>query len=187
LSVIDPETMTVEQTLSVDTNPTRIVTGTNGKAYYLTTAYDANWVATVTLHELNPADWSSRTVQQFSGASVLMAQASKALYLAVSSTTDYVHYATTFSSVDYETGQFSSASFLNDADLTAELGAQNIYMLAVDSYTKEIYIATSNYTTNSSLYIVSSTGKLTQKYTDAGGVNVSAAAFVPNFSEVTIY
>jgi hypothetical protein len=187
LSVIDPETMTVEQTLSVDTNPTRIVTGTNGKAYYLTTAYDANWVATVTLHELNPADWSSRTVQQFSGASVLMAQASKALYLAVSSTTDYVHYATTFSSVDYETGQFSSASFLNDADLTAELGAQNIYMLAVDSYTKEIYIATSNYTTNSSLYIVSSTGKLTQKYADAGGVNVSAAAFVPNFSEVTIY
>jgi hypothetical protein len=178
LSVIDPATMTVEQTLTVDTNPTRIVAGTNGKAYYLTTAYDASWVATVTLHELNSADWSSRTVQQFSGASVLMAKAAQSLYLAVSSTTNYVDYTTTFGTVDYETGQFSATSFLHDADLTAELGTQNVYMLAVNPYTNEVYVATSNYTTNSSLYIISAAGQLATKYADAGGVNVSAAAFV---------
>ncbi len=189
LSVIDPATMTVEQTLKVDKNPTRIVTGTNGKAYYLTTEYDANWVATVTLHELNPADWSSRIVQQFTGASVLMAQSSKSLYLSVSSTTDYVHFTTTFSSVDFETGNYSSASFLNDADLTSELGVENIYMLEVDPYTDEIYMATSSYTTNSALYVISASGQLKKKFSDAGGVNVSSAAFVQqlHFGDVTIY
>jgi hypothetical protein len=189
LSVIDPATMTVEQTLKVDKNPTRIVTGTNGKAYYLTTEYDANWVATVTLHELNPADWSSRIVQQFTGASVLMARSSKSLYLSVSSTTDYVHFTTTFSSVDFETGNYSSASFLNDADLTSELGVENIYMLEVDPYTDEIYMATSSYTTNSALYVISASGQLKKKFADAGGVNVSSAAFVQqlHFGDVTIY
>jgi DNA-binding beta-propeller fold protein YncE len=189
LSVIDLTTFTVEQTLTVDTNPTRIVTGTNGLGYYLTTSYDANWVSTVTLHELNPADWSSRTVQAFPGAGICMSNAKEALYLTESATSDYVNYQTSFSRVNYTTGQYEATSYLNDADLTAELRTQNVYMLAVNPYTQDIYISTSNYYTNATLYAISAKGSLVKKFADAGGMNISSAAFTEpiHVGEVTIY
>jgi hypothetical protein len=62
-------------------------------------------------------------------------------------------------------------------------------MLEVDPYTDEIYMATSSYTTNSALYVISASGQLKKKFADAGGVNVSSAAFVQqlHFGDVTIY
>jgi hypothetical protein len=188
LSVIDPETFKVEQTLTVDYNPTRIVTGTNGKGYYLTTSYNEYWQATVTLHELNAADWSSRTVQQFVGAEVRMANAESALYLAVSATADYVNFTTTLARVDYASGNYVESSFVKDESLSTELSGKNVYMLAVNPFTQGIYIATSNYYTNSSLYVISASGFLKAKFADAGGLNISGATFANvNTSEVWIF
>jgi hypothetical protein len=118
-----------------------------------------------------------------------MSNAEDALYLTESATSDYVNYQTSFSRVNYTTGQYEATSYLNDADLTAELSTQNVYMLAVNPYTQDIYISTSNYYTNATLYAISAKGSLVKKFADAGGMNISSAAFTEpiHVGGVTIY
>lgn len=80
-----------------------------------------------------------------------MCAANDILYL-VNSLTDWNTYTTvnTFFTYNIKTGQMNNASFLKDAP--AELTSSTLYMLEVNENNGDIYISTSEFTTNGTIY-----------------------------------
>lgn len=179
LTVIDLQTFTPERTIVVGTNPSHITATDNGKAYFTTTTYDATWTPSTTLKELDSRDWSVRTLHTAIGKGLKMTADGDDLYI-VESETDYSTYPyttrNTFLEYDGDDNRFEPADYL-DATLLSQLSGASIYMLEVNPYNEEIFIATTDYATHSTLYHIDDEGHLITKYADAGGVNTSRAAF----------
>jgi hypothetical protein len=96
---------------------------------------------------------------------------------AVYSETNWSTYETTntFYTYDVTTGKVNNASFLKDAP--AELASTSVYMLSIDPKNGEIYIGTSDYSTNGTIYRFDNAGNLIDTFT-SGGVSPSKAVFL---------
>ena len=109
------------------------------------------------------------------GSATRMCAANDILYL-VNSLTDWNTYTTvnTFFTYNIKTGQMNNASFLKDAP--AELTSSTLYMLEVNENNGDIYISTSEFTTNGTIYRFKKDGTFIEKF-DAGGINPNSAVF----------
>ena len=93
-------------------------------------------------------------------------------YLTYSS---YTYPETTFFSYNIRTGQMDQTSFLKD--IPEELKTSTIYMIAVDDeYNGDIYISTTDYKTNGTIYRFKKDGTFVEKF-DAGGISPNSAVF----------
>lgn len=174
LSVIDLNTFSVVRTLTVEYNPQHILAAQNGRFYFTTTGYDANWTQTDALHELNPADWSIRTIERQAGYSIQMADAWGSLYL-VECSTDYSTYTyhNRFVTYDYDHDTWQrDTPFIADSVAT-RLSDKCIYTLSVLPAVDRIYLSTTDYVTNSHLYAFESDGTFVRSWDDTGGINTS--------------
>ena len=72
-------------------------------------------------------------------------------------------------------GEVSETSFLQDAP--SSFTTATIYLLEVDEETGFIYVGTTDYVTNGTIYQFDKNGKLVQSF-DSGGINPSAMIFV---------
>lgn len=79
-----------------------------------------------------------------------------------------------FFTYNIKTGQMNNASFLKDAP--AELTSSTLYMLEVNENNGDIYISTSEFTTNGTIYRFKKDGTFIEKF-DAGGINPNSAVF----------
>ena len=102
------------------------------------------------------------------GSATRMCAANDILYL-VNSLTDWNTYTTvnTFFTYNIKTGQMNNASFLKDAP--AELTSSTLYMLEVNENNGDIYISTSEFTTNGTIYRFKKDGTFIEKF-DAGAL-----------------
>ena len=96
----------------------------------------------------------------------------------VNSVTDWTPpYTTTnsFCTYDVKSGKLNESSFLKNAP--AELASASIYMIQIDPVTGEIYIGTSEYSTNGTIYRFKRDGSYVSKF-DAGGINPNHMVFL---------
>ena len=96
----------------------------------------------------------------------------------VNSVTDWTPpYTTTnsFCTYDVKAGKLNESSFLKNAP--AELASASIYMIQIDPVTGEIYIGTSEYSTNGTIYRFKRDGSYVSKF-DAGGINPNHMLFL---------
>jgi hypothetical protein len=104
-----------------------------------------------------------------------MAAYKDVIYFA-NSVTDWSTYATTtsFGSYDTNTGKVNATSFLQDAPKS--FATTSIYMLTINPYNGDFYIAPADYSNTGTIYRFTKEGKLQTSF-DAGGVNPSKAIF----------
>ena len=96
----------------------------------------------------------------------------------VNSVTDWTPpYTTTnsFCTYDVKSGKLNESSFLKNAP--AELASASIYMIQIDPVTGEVYIGTSEYSTNGTIYRFKRDGSYVSKF-DAGGINPNHMVFL---------
>lgn len=95
----------------------------------------------------------------------------------VNSVTNWNTYTTTnsFCTYDVKSGKLNESSFLKNAP--AELASASIYMIQIDPVTGEIYIGTSEYSTNGTIYRFKRDGSYVSKF-DAGGINPNHMVFL---------
>lgn len=105
-----------------------------------------------------------------------MAPGNDRIYL-VNSVTDWTTYTTTnsFFYYDIKGNRLVETSFLQNPP--TELASAIIYMITVDDYSGDIYIATTDYTTNGEIYRFGASGNFIESF-DAGGLNPSKAVFI---------
>ena len=111
------------------------------------------------------------------GYATYMAADDDVLYLVNSMTNWSTKPATTvntFFTYNIKTGQTNNASFLKNAP--AELASSTLHMLVVNDDNGDIYIGTSDFTTNGNIYRFKKDGTFVEKF-DAGGVSPNSAVF----------
>ena len=86
-------------------------------------------------------------------------------------------YTTTnsFCTYDVKSGKLNESSFLKNAP--AELATASIYMIQIDPNTGEVYIGTSDYSTNGTIYRFKRDGSYVSKF-DAGGISPNHMVFL---------
>ena len=87
----------------------------------------------------------------------------------------YWQLTNSFFTYNPSTGAVSDTSFLQDAPSSFSTAA--IYLLEVDEERGLIYVGTSDYVTNGTIYQFDRNGKLLQSF-DSGGLNPSAMIFI---------
>lgn len=104
-----------------------------------------------------------------------MAAGKENIYL-VNSVTDWTTYTTTntFFRYDIAKGAVVEESFLKNAP--AELASAAIYMMSVDPASGDLYIGTTTYTSEGTVYRFDSKGNFVAKF-PSGGINPCAMAF----------
>ena len=119
------------------------------------------------------ADWSYPWGELKSdGTYVKVGQASSwaaygnTLYLAYSETPDWSTYTTTFSTYNVATGTFNESSPLKDAP--TELAQKCVYSMNVNPYTGDLYITTSDFVNNGSIYHFDKEGMFVNKFESTG-------------------
>lgn len=166
VSVVDANTFTKIRDVEVVINPTRIEVGNNGKVYVISSGnYDD---VPNTLQSIDPLD--NYKVESIGSASLMTvnSQADKlyTIYAPVNgSTLDYKVY-------DISTEKYLDASFVNSNVKFAATPST----LNIDPVTSNIYIGTSDYRTNATMYIINSTGLLIGQF-NTGGLNPIGAYF----------
>ncbi len=169
VKVIDLRTFKLKETLTVGLNPNALVEE-DDKVFLISWG---NYVDIgYSLQMIDPA--ANNKVTEL-GSATRMCAANDILYL-VNSLTDWNTYTTvnTFFTYNIKTGQMNNASFLKDAP--AELTSSTLYMLKVNENNGDIYISTSEFTTNGTIYRFKKDGTFIEKF-DAGGINPNSAVF----------
>lgn len=110
------------------------------------------------------------------GNATAMAGADGALYIAYS-LTDWNTYATTtsLSRYDLATGKTDNAFFTK---VPEEITTSFVYSISVNPYTGDIYVATSDYTTNGLVFVFNKNGEWTGNMFSAGGLNPNKIVFL---------
>lgn len=105
-----------------------------------------------------------------------MAAGKEFVYL-VNSETDWSTYTTTntFFKYDIARGAVVEESFLKNAP--AELASANIYMMAVDPKTGDLYVSTTTYVSEGTIYRFDAQGNFVAKFL-SGGINPCGMAFI---------
>lgn len=167
--VIDLDSFSLEETLTVSQNPNQLVEEED-KVFLISWDYSAE---SYVLQLIDPTN--SNTVTQL-GYATNMATDDDILYF-VDSRTNWTTKTTenTFSSYNIRTGKINTASFLKNAP--EELNNTSIHMMKVNPNNGDIYIATTFYSSsNGNVYRFKKDGTFIEKF-DCGGQNPKAAVF----------
>lgn len=172
VKVIDLNTFSLKETLTVAENPYTQMLEENNKIFFISNDYSS--IDGYVLQVIDPADNNKVTKI---GYATYMAADDDVLYL-VNSMTDWSTqpYTTvnTFFTYNIKTGQTNNASFLKNAP--AELASSTLHMLVVNDDNGDIYIGTSDFTTNGTIYRFKKDGTFVEKF-DAGGISPNSAVF----------
>jgi len=168
--VIDAKTMTLEKTIEVVDNPTKMYE-INDKIYLISAGnYDDVPGA------LQIIDTQNNMVRTILNDVTKITEGHNGVIYGVRSTYDENWQPTnSFFLYSPKADEVSHTSFLKDAP--SSLATDIIYMLEVDEETGFIYVGTSDYVTNGTIYQFDQSGKFVQSF-DSGGINPSAMIFV---------
>ena len=172
---INPKDMTLKSTLNLNVveNPERLME-IDDKVYLISRGnYDS---VKNTLQVISP---ETKEVKNLVEASKMAKGINNQLLLINSNTTYDANWnatiSNTFFTYNTKTGEIKNESFLKNAP--EELYKSNIYLLAVDDETGEIYVGTSDYVNTGTIYRFSEDGTLKETF-DAGGVNPNNMLFI---------
>lgn len=166
VKVIDLNTFTLKETLTVDLNPNTLIEEEDkifliSWGNYVDVGYSLQMIDPNNNNQVTPL-----------GEVTKMGAGNDMLYLTYSS---YTNPETKFFSYNIRTGQMDQTSFLKD--IPEELKTSTIYMIAVDDeYNGDIYISTTDYKTNGTIYRFKKDGTFVEKF-DAGGISPNSAVF----------
>lgn len=169
--VIDAQTMTLEKTIEVVENPTKLYE-IDDKIYLISAGnyYDI-------LPQEKEVDAALQILNPQTNSAQIITKASK-----ITKGNDGMIYGirtynnkNSFFIYNPKVGEVSETSFLQDAPSSFSTAA--IYLLEVDEETGFIYVGTSDYTTNGTIYQFDKGGKLVKSF-DSGGINPSAMVFI---------
>jgi len=168
--VIDAKTMTLEKTINVVDNPTKMYE-INDKIYLISVGnyFDVAGALQVINPQTNKAESILNDVTKIT-------EGNDELIYGVRSTYDENwQLSNSFFTYNPSNGSINETSFLKDAP--SSFATDAIYLMEVDEETGFIYVGTSDYTTNGTIYQFDKNGKLVQSF-DSGGINPSAMIFV---------
>lgn len=173
--IINPKTMKQEETITVVSNPEKIIEK-GGKLYLHSKGnyYDEQ----NTLQVIDPKN--NNKVTNLNTPISKIAEGKDDLLYLVNNVTVYdenwnvVSSENTFTTYNTKTGE-KGGSFLKNAP--EKLKSDNIYLLSVDDDTDDIYIGTSDYINTGTIYRFDANGNLKDTF-DAGGVNPNNMIFV---------
>ena len=168
--VIDAKTMTLEKTINVVDNPTKMYE-INDKVYLISVGNYADVAGALQI-----IDTQSNTVRTILNDVTKITEGHNGVIYGVRSTYDENWQLTnSFFLYSPKADEVSHTSFLKDAP--SSFATDAIYMLEVDEETGFIYVGTSDYTTNGTIYQFDQSGKFVQSF-DSGGINPSAMVFM---------
>lgn len=168
MTVIDAKTFSVTKTIDIAKNPEGIL---ESEGQIFVRAYGGAY----------PDYTYAIQKVSFSGDTATIAHATKmceyngTIYL-VYGDTNWETYETTntFFSYNVKTGTINNSSFLTD--MPSELVSKSVYMMETNPNNGDIYIGTSDYTTNGDIYRFDRTGKFIEKF-ESGGISPFGAVF----------
>lgn len=167
--VINAATMTQENTIVTVDNPEKIYE-IDDKLYLLS---KGDYVA------INPAlqviDIQNNSASPVTNAAKITKGNNGLIYGVRSAYDAEWNTVNSFFTYNPATGVVSEATFLQDAP--ASFSSAAIYLLEVDEENGRIYVGTSDYVTNGTIYQFDASGKLLQQF-DSGGINPSALVFI---------
>lgn len=167
--VIDAKTMTQTGSISVVDNPTKMYE-IDDQIYLISQGNYADVQPALQIIDVN-----TQTSKTITNASKIT-EGHNGIVYGVRSTYDANwQLANSFFMYNPKADELSETSFLQDAPASFKTDA--IYLMEVDENTGLIYIGTTDYLTNGTLYQFDTRGKLI-KHFDTGGINPSAMVFL---------
>ena len=170
--VIDAKTMTLEKTIKVALNPTKIYE-IHDKIYILSQGNYAD-VPSV-LQVIEPSTLEAHSIPKTENVSKITEGYNKLIYGVRTVNDENWNPTNSFFICTTKVDEVSETTFLMDAP--ASFSTATIYLLEVDEETGYIYVGTTDYTTNGTIYQFDDTGKLIRQF-DSGGINPSAMIFI---------
>ena len=168
--VIDAQTMTLEKTIEVVDNPTKLFEIDD--QIYLISAGNYADVAGA----LQVIDTKTGTKKNILNDVNKITEGNNGLIYGVRMVYDANWTpSNTFFTYNPSTGTVSETSFLQDAP--SSFVTDNIYLLEVDEDNGFIYVGTSDYQNSGTIYQFDKGGKLVKSF-DSGGINPSAMVFI---------
>ena len=168
--VIDAKTMTLEKSIEVVDNPTKIFE-IDDQIYLISAGNYADVSGA-----LQVIDTKVGTSNVILNDVTKITEGNDELIYGVRSTYDENwQLSNSFFTYNPSNGSINETSFLKDAP--SSFATDAIYLMEVDEETGFIYIGTSDYVTNGTIYQFDKNGKLVQSF-DSGGINPSAMIFV---------
>ena len=172
VKVIDLNTFTLKETLTVAENPYNQMLEENDKIFLISNDYSST--DGYVLQMIDPADNNKVTPI---GYATYMAADDDVLYL-INSMTDWstkpATTVNTFFTYNIKTGQTNNTSFLKNAP--EELASTPLHMLVVNDDNGDIYIGTSDFKNNDNIYRFKKDGTFVESF-DAGGLGPNSAVF----------
>ena len=167
--VINAQTMALEKSIEVVDNPAKIQEIDD--LIYVFSKGDYDMIQPV-LQVINPNDGSIKNIT----SADKITEGHNGLIYGVRSTFDESWQPTnTLFTYNPNTGVINETSFLQDAP--SAISTANIYLLEVDEETGYIYVGTTDYLTNGTIYQFDINGKLIKSF-DSGGINPSTMIFI---------
>lgn len=170
ITVIDKKTFKVAKTIVVAQNPQRVVIS-EGQVFVQ--GFGGSYPDyTYPVQKVDVAQGTVTTVAKATN----LCEYNGTIYM-VYGDTDWTTYKTTntFSSYNVKTGTLNKANFLTD--MPKELVNASVYMMEVNPNNGDIYIGTTDYTTNGDIYRFDRNGKFIEKF-ESGGLNPNNAVFL---------
>ena len=167
--VINPQTMTLENTIKVADNPTTIIEEED--QLFVLSKGNYNDVQS----QLQVIDPRTQQVTYIAPASFIAEGNHDRIFIVNVEYDANWKPTNKFCSYNAKTRQLSEQTFVNNAP--EEMLQENIYMISVDDDTNEIYIGTSDYKTPGTVYRFDANGNFKEKFS-AGGVNPNTMIFV---------
>lgn len=174
--VIDPQDMSLTQKITVPDNPERLFEE-DGKVYLYSKGNYADVPNTMSI--IDPAQNNKVTDLKIRAGKV--AEGNDDLFYLVNNVTEYdenwqpISSVNTFITYNTKTGQ-KGGSFLKE--VPEKLKSANIYLLAVDDETGDIYVGITDYVTTGTIYRFDHNGNPQGEPFDAGGINPNTMLFV---------
>ncbi|MGP1461886.1 YncE family protein [Tannerella sp.] len=169
MTVIDKKAFAVSKTIIVAKNPQRVLESEgqifvqgNGGTY-------PNYT-----YPVQKVDVAKGMVTTIANATHLCEH--KGILYMVYGDTDWKTYKTTntFSSYNVKTGTLNKTNFLTN--MPEKLGKTSVYMMEVNPNNGDIYIGTSSFTENGTIYRFDRNGKFIEQF-ESGGINPNHAVF----------
>ena len=168
--VVDAQTMTLTNTITVVDNPTKMYEIDD--RIYLISAGNYNDIPGA-LQVIDPKTATSRIV--LNDVTKITKGFNGLIYGVCSTYDDNWNLTNSFFTYNPSTGAISETSFLKDAPSSFSTDA--IYLLEVDENTGFIYVGTTDYQNTGTIYTFDKEGKLFHTF-DSGGVNPSTMIFI---------
>lgn len=169
LTVINRKDFALSKTIEVAKNPFKVLESGN-QIFVL--AYGGVYPDyTYPVQKIDVANEKATTITNATN----MCEYNGTIYF-IYSETDWTTYETTnkFFSYNVKAGQLNEQSFMTD--MPAELSSKSVYMMSINDENGDLYIGTSDYTTNGDIYRFDRTGKFIEKF-ESGGISPCKAVF----------